>query len=88
MKLSRRSMVTLAAASPIAGLGFPGGGELDSAMVGVMIRIALQRGGWTVLIPDWDSVGSYWRPGMAVPSKWVPLNDFLKSAEQEFGAQT
>lgn len=84
MKVSRRTMFTGAAAAPLAGMGFPLGGEVDAAMVGVMIRIAWTQGGWHVMVPDWESTSEYWVPGMAVLTKWVPMAEYLAGMEDEF----
>lgn len=83
-KLTRRSAVTLSLAAPTMGYGFPLGGEIDSSMVGVNIKIAWHTGGWAVWLPDWEALGPYFRPGMVVPGKWVPLANYLHELETEF----
>lgn len=83
-ELTRRSAITLSVMAPTTGMAFPLGGEIDSAMVGVNVRLAWQHEGWTVLLPDWKNLSEYWRPGMAVPSKWVPLAEYLGELEREF----
>ena len=83
-KMTRRNAVVLSVAAPTLGLGFPLGGEIDQSAVGINIKIAWASRRWEVLLPDWENISPYWRPGMAVPLKWVPLAEYLKTLEDEF----
>jgi hypothetical protein len=85
MTTTRRSALALAATAPAAGLALPGLGETDSAMVGVLIRIAWLPEGWHVLVPEVSAMaGRFYAPGMAIPYKWIKLSEYLSEAEKEF----
>lgn len=96
MKPTRRSMLSLAAGAPLIGLGVPGGGEVDSATQGIMVRLMwgsptpkdvlepTKPSQWCVAVLDWENRGPNWRPGHMVPWKNVALTEFLKEAEAEF----
>ena len=93
--LTRRSAITLSVASS-TGMGFPLGGEIDPAMVGINIRLAWNKPEpanilaqdepyqWCVFLPDWENQSPYWRPGMAVKGKWIALKKYLETLETEF----
>jgi hypothetical protein len=76
--------MALSVAAPTMGFGFPLGGEVDQSMVGINIKIGWVYRQWEVWLPDWENIGPYWRPGMIVPGKWVPLTEYLKLLEDEF----
>lgn len=96
--LTRRSAITLSVAAPATGMGFPLGGEVDSSMVGINVKLAWIRPDfgmyipfseetkeqWCVWLPDWENQSSYFRPGMVVKGKWVPLTEYLGELETEF----
>lgn len=70
--------------APRTGFACPVGGEVD-AMGGIMARLFWSSQGWTVATVAWEEIGPYFQPGQQVPFRNVPLDEFLKDLEFEFG---
>jgi hypothetical protein len=68
-KFTRRNAIAMSVAAPTLGLAAPLGGEIDSSMVGINIKIAWmttyeddplstkQRTSWHVWLPDFEAMG-------------------------------
>jgi len=99
MKVTRRNAMVMGAFAPAGEFAVPGGGSIDVTTQGISVRLAWARPHlvygrpypdpdnqrqWAVMVPDWESIGDYWHPGMPVQYKWVPLKDFLCELEKEF----
>lgn len=80
-KLTRRSIFPLAAVGIVAATDGSQGATIDNQ--GIIVRIARHYGGWHALVPDIDSMNG-WRPGFAIPVKWMPLNDYLALIDQTY----
>lgn len=83
-KITRRNAIISSLAAPAMGIATPIGGEIDQSGVGVNIKIAWAHGQWEVLMPDWDNLSSYWKPGMPIMWKWILLTEYLEEMENEF----
>jgi hypothetical protein len=95
-EVTRRKAITLSVAAPTVGLGFPQGGEVDTSMIGINIKIGWMRANypkhtinspscWCVWLPDFEAVKTmHWYPGMAMPGYWLPLTEYLATLEEEY----
>ena len=72
-----KSMFPLNAVGAIPDPNGLSGPHQDPVNCGILIRIAYS-GGWAALVPDYEGMSHYWMPGMTMPTKWVPLHEFLK----------
>lgn len=83
-KLNRRDAMVLglgATATPAWTL--PIGGEIDTTTQGINIKLVWDqyRNKWGVIIPDFKSMGRYWRPGNQIQWICVPLDEYLNDLE-------
>lgn len=87
MKLTRRSIFPLTAAGVAAAVDGSQGATLDpNNNPGILVRIARHGDGWRALVPDFESMSGYWRPGMIMPLKWMPLQEYLDLVDQTYSA--
>lgn len=89
-KLTRRSLFPLAAAGIIPAADGSQGATLDpNGLPGILVRIAYigWEGGWCALVPDLDAMHGYWKPGMVVPTKWMPINEYLTMIDKAYSME-
>lgn len=88
MKLTRRSVFPLSAAGVIAAVDGSQGATLDpNNHAGILVRLARDGRKWSALVPDYEAMNNYWRPGMIMPLKWMPLEEYLELLDQTFSAE-
>lgn len=87
-KLSRRAMFPLFAVGGIAAADGSQGATLDTTLPGIIARIARGRDGWSILVPDHESMEGWWLPGFAVPTKWMPIAEYLKMIDETYKRET
>ena len=81
-ELTRRSIFPLAAAGIIAAPDGSQGATLDHH--GIVVKMAKRYGEWCALVPDLDSMNGHWRPGFAIPTKWMPLKEYLDLIDKTY----
>ena len=88
-KLSRRAMFPLFAAGGIAAADGSQGATLDASLPGIVARIGRGHNGrWSILVPDFDSMQGWWLPGFAVPTKWMPIDEYLKLLDETYSRES
>lgn len=87
-KFSRRSLFPLFAVGGMAAVDGSQGASLDTALPGIVARIAHHRDGWSILVPDFDAMQGWWLPGFAVPTKWMLLSDYLKLLDETYDMES
>jgi len=88
-KLSRRAMFPLFAVGGIAAADGSQGASFDATLPGIVTRLSKMHGqGWCFLVPDLDSMDGWWMPGMAVPTKWMPVAEYLKLIDEAFSKES
>ncbi len=87
-KFSRRALFPLFAAGGIAAADGSQGATLDTTLPGIVARIAKGRDGWSILVPDFDSMQGWWLPGFVVPTKWVPIAEYLKLLDETYNMES
>jgi len=87
-KFSRRALFPLFAAGGIAAADGSQGATLDVPLPGIVARISRGRDGWSILVPDFDSMQGWWLPGFAVPTKWMPLAEYLKLLDETYSMES
>lgn len=83
-KFSRRGLFPLFAAGGIVAVDGSQGASLDVSLPGIVARIAKGHDGWSILVPDFDSMQGWWLPGFAVPTKWMSLAEYLKLLDETY----
>lgn len=87
-KLTRRSIFPLTAAGVVAAVDGSEGATLDpNNYAGILVRLARRGDGWQALVPDFENMNGYWRPGMVMPVKWVPLQEYLDLVDQTYSME-
>jgi len=81
-------MFPLFAVGGIAAADGSQGATLDATLPGIVARIARSRDGWSILVPDLDSMEGWWLPGFAVPTKWIPIAEYLKLIDEVYLRET
>lgn len=85
MKLTRRSIFPLTAAGVVAAVDGSQGATLDpNNHAGILVRIARDGSKWSALVPDWESMNGYWRPGQQMPLQWIPLQEYLELLDETY----
>jgi len=57
------------------------GAEIDPSLPGVTIQVRLHMGAWEVIVPDWSYEHLSPIRGFIMPTKWIPLTEFLAELE-------
>lgn len=87
-KLSRRGLFPLFAAGGIAAADGSQGAALDTTLPGIVARIARHQDGWSILVPDFDAMQGWWLPGFAVPTRWMPIAEYLKLLDETYDMES
>ena len=84
-KFSRRALFPLFAAGGIAAADGSQGATLDTSLPGIVARIGrCVDGKWSILVPDFEAMQGWWLPGFAVPTKWMPVAEYLKLLDETY----
>lgn len=61
------------------------GAEINATCVGLTIQITRTYKGWCVAVPDWDADDHYSKhpESFMMPTKWIPLEEFLAVFEAD-----
>ena len=87
-KLTRRSMFPLFAVGGIVATDGSQGATLDTSFPGIVARLSRRHDGWCILVPDHTSMEGWWLPGFAVPTKWMPLAEYLKLLDETYSMES
>lgn len=87
MKLSRRAMFPLAAVGAAALGGEAGAAINPNGMPGLHLTLFKMQGQWQVTVPDWESMNAWWTPGMCVPTKMMPVQDYLNLLDETYSME-
>lgn len=85
-KLTRRSIFPMAAVGSLAGIGADPShaANVEAGNPGIVIRITKYHKGWAVLVPDFEAMDGYWQPGHIMPTKWMPLAEYLAMVDEVY----
>lgn len=78
----------MAAAGSFAGIGADPAhaANIEAGNPGIVIRIAKDGNDWCALVPDFEAINEYWRPGHLMPTKWMPLAEYLAMVDEVYSA--
>lgn len=54
---------------------------------GLAVTMFKMQGQWQVVVPSWEDMNGWWRPGMAVPTKMMPVQDYLNLLDEVYSTE-
>lgn len=80
-KLTRRAIF------PLAAVGATSAGHASISNIGLpglAVTLVKHGGQWCVIVPAWGAMDNWWRPGMAVPTEFMPIIDYLSLLDETY----